>query len=346
MNNNTIIAHFERQASACQNMGSDFTAKLIRQLAVVLDEKTSTGKRIENWQGDAAADALALRLCGALHAIVITNPDDPLNAIYPDGKHDDYDEILKSAITTHDETLVQWLDLPPQTNETGRAAALLPGLVKISNLSNLPIHICEIGASAGLNMQLDAFHYQYGNAQWGDPNSPVKLMPEMKGLMPELNDHLEITSRVGCDLSPIDVLDPKQQLRLKSYIWPDQKFRVERVKGAISLAMKTPPQLLQMDAAEFVEQQLSTRPDNTAFVLMHSVVWQYLPQETQDKIVNSLNQHGAQADASNPIYWLRLEGFGGKEPAASLLLDNWPNPQKIKMANACFHGSWIEFLAY
>ncbi len=135
-------------------------------------------------------------------------------------------------------------------------------------------------------------------------------------------------------------------MRLKSYIRHDQKFRAERVEGAISLALETPPKLLQMDAAEFVEQQLSTRPDNTAFVLMHSVVWQYLPQDTQNQIVKSLESHGAQADASNPIYWLRLEGFGGKEPSASLLLNNWPNPQKIKMANACFHGSWIEFLAY
>ena len=167
MNNNTIIAHFEKQANACQNMGSNFTAKLIRHLTVVLDEKSTTGKRIENWQGDAAADALALRLCGALHSIVITSSDDPLNAIYPDGKHDNYDEILRAAIATHDETLSQWLDLPPQTNETGRAAALLPGLIKISNQSNLPIHLCEIGTSAGLNMQLDEFHYKFGGRDMG-----------------------------------------------------------------------------------------------------------------------------------------------------------------------------------
>ena len=344
--NPQVIAHFEKQANACANMGSPFTAKLCQQLPIVLGENSTTAQRIENWPGDAAADALALRLCGALHSVIISNSDDPLIAIYRDSDHADYVSILKTAIKTHDATISSWLDLPPQTNETGRAAALLPGLLEISNQSNLPIHICEIGASAGLNMQLDNFHYRYGNRQWGDDNSPVKLCPKMNGLLPRLEDNLEIASRIGCDLSPLDIRDPHQQLRLKSYIWPDQKFRAERVEGAIKLALQSPPQLLQMDAAQFVEQQLRSRPENTAFVLMHSVVWQYLPHETQQQIENSLAHHSSEATASNPIYWLRLEGFGGKEPAASLLLDGWPNHTRTKMANACFHGSWIEFLPF
>lgn len=344
MKNPAIIQHFEKQADACENMDSPFTSKLCREFIQVLDGSTNTGSRIENWPSDSAADALALRLCGALHAVVIRNPGDDLAAIYPNGDHKNYRQILSTAIKTHDEELNRWLDLPPQTNETGRAAALLPGLMKISRLSNLPIHLCEIGASAGLNMQLDKFFYEYDALNWGNKNSPVKLKPAMKGNLPDLSGELTITSRIGCDISPLDVKDANEQLRLRSYIWPDQQYRTDRVNGAIDLALVNPPKLLKQDAAEFVESQLANRPDNTAFVLMHSVVWQYLPQSTQDKITKSLHQHGKKAGTSNPVFWLQLEGFGGKEPAASLLLDSWPDHRQIKLANSCFHASWIEFL--
>lgn len=345
MQSTEISQHFQNQANACRNMGSEFTATLCKNLITVLDTDTQTGMRIENWPGDPAADALALRLCGALHSIIITDPQDPLKEIYPPnfGDNSNFKEVLSAAIQRHDKTLCQWLDLPPQTNETGRAAALIPGLLEISRTSKLPIHLCEIGSSAGLNLALDSFYCTYNSTHWGNPNSPVNLTPELKGPAPDLSGNLEILSRIGCDISPIDVTDPTQQLRLRSYIWPDQKPRMDRVKGAISLALKNPPKLLKMDAADFVEAQLSHRPDNTAFVLMHSVVWQYLPHSTQQKIENSLRQHGENATRSNPIYWLRLEGLGGKEPAASLLLDRWPNHQHTKLASACFHGNWIDF---
>jgi hypothetical protein len=97
-----------------------------------------------------------------------------------------------------------------------------------------------------------------------------------------------------------------------------------------------------MDAADFVERQLKSRPTDTAFVLMHSVVWQYLPQETKTRIELALKKHGA--NASNPIYWLRLEGLGGKEPDAALLLDAWPNHSHAELARICYHGSWTNFL--
>ena len=198
-----------------------------------LDEQTKTGYRIENWPGDPAADALALRLCGALQSIAIANPDDALGQIYPDGMHSQYVNILTSTIKTHDDYLSSWLDLPPQTNETGRASALLPGLLSVSRQTRQPVQLIEIGSSAGLNLQLDQFFYQYDAQTWGDPNSPVKLIPEISGKKPNLEGRLAIASATGCDLSPLDIRNPHSQLRLRSYVWPDQKYRVNRLNGAI-----------------------------------------------------------------------------------------------------------------
>ncbi len=343
MNNQTIIEIFEQQANACAKMNSPFTASLIRHLITALDTDTKTGSAIENWEGDPAADALALRLCGALHSIVLSNPSDPLAAIYPNGDHADYLNILTKGLRRHDDVLVKWLNLPPQTNETGRAAGLISGLLDIARDTSLPIHLCEIGASAGLNMQLDQFGYDFDGLHWGNANSRVQLKTEMRGIKPDLSGELNIASRIGCDISPVDIRDPTQQLRLRAYIWPDQPYRLARINGAIEIALENPPELLMMDAAKFIEEQLEQRESGKAFVLMHSVVWQYLPAIVQKKIEDALHLHGANANENNPIYWLRLEGFGGSDPAARLTIDKWPNHTHKMLARSCFHSSWIEF---
>ena len=344
MKNPTIVSHFQNQANACRNMGSPFTATLCEHLIDHLNAETKTGYRIENWPDDPVADALALRLCGALHSIVIREPKTPLGRLYPDGIHPDFDTILASTIKTHDDYLSSWLDLPPQTNETGRASALLPGLLQISRQTQQPIQLVEIGSSAGLNLQLHQFFYRYNQQNWGNPNSPVILNPEVSGDIPDLEGLLTITSTTGCDISPLDTRDQQAQLRLRSYVWPDQQHRVDRLNGAIQLALQTPPELLAMDAADFVETQLANRTSNNAFVVMHSIVWQYLPHQTQRRIEDALHKFGSIADHSNPIFWLRLEGVGDKEPGASLMLDTWPNHETITLARSCFHGNWIKFL--
>ena len=99
-----------------------------------------------------------------------------------------------------------------------------------------------------------------------------------------------------------------------------------------------------MDAADFVEQQLTNRPENHAFVLMHSVVWQYLDKQTQNRIEELLSSFGSQAGPANPIYWLRLEWNNEDNLFARLTLDCWPRHQSITLANSCFHGNWIELL--
>ncbi len=344
MDNQAIISHFEAQADVCANMLSPFTAKLCRALVVILDETTATGRRVDNWDGDPDADALALRLCGGLHSIVIENPDCELAALYSGMARADFEETLTKAVSGHDTELLKWLDLPPQTNETGRAGALLPGLLEISRLAALPVHLCEIGASAGLNLQLDRFQYDFDGARWGEMDARVRLAPELKGKQPDLSGDLFIRSRIGCDISPIDITRPGEQLRLRSYIWPDQEYRANRIQNAIATALENRVEILEMDVVKFVEAQLAERADDCAFVLMHSVVWQYLDEGTKRDIVDLLNQHGAQASDDSPIYWLRLEGFGGKEPEASLMLDSWPDHRQVKLANSCFHSSWIEFL--
>lgn len=342
-----IAAHFEHQADACDRLGSPFTARLCRLLAGMVDNTTQTGRRIIEWSGDPRADALALRICGGLHRLVLENRDPTLVAAYPPHKSDDaqLSTAVTDAFRRHDAVLFAGLDSAPQTNEIARSAMLLPGFLTIARETDLPLALCEIGSSGGLNLLLDRFFYRYGEHTWGDAASPVKITPELRSSTLPLDAGLDIVSRHGCDIAPVDVARRDGQLRLRSYVWPDQAARLERLDGAIALAGQYPYRLEKADAADFVKRQIANRPKDSAFVLFHSIMWQYMPPETKASILAALDEAGSSAARDAPLARLRMEPRDPKDGWATLSLTTWPGGETRRLAKCDFHGRWIEWIA-
>lgn len=342
----TVAAHFEKQADSCDRLGSPFTASLCRLLIELIDEKTATGRRVLNWPGDARADALALRVCGGLHRLVIEQLDPALAQAYPphEAGREMLAEAVAGALARHDETLLAVLDSAPQTNEIARSAMLLPGFLAIAREAGLPLALCEIGSSGGLNLLFDRFFYDYGRATWGDPASPVKIAPELRSATLPLDGILDVTSRQGCDIAPVDVSAHEGRLRLRSYLWPDQPLRLARLDGALALAGRHPFSLVKSDAGAFVRERLAKRAQGEAFVVFHSIMWQYMPRETKDDILAALGEAGGKASAAAPLYRLRMEPLGPHEGWATLSLTSWPGGETRRLAGCDFHGRWIEWL--
>lgn len=344
-----LAAHFEKQAQACEALGSPFTARLCRLLAALLDGGTATGRRVLAWEGDPRADALALRLAGGLHQLAIEGRDPALVSAYPPNESDDpaLSEAVAAALRRHDDALGKALDSAPQTNEIARSGMLLPGFLTIARETGLPLALAEIGSSGGLNLLFDRFFYRYGDLSWGDPASPVRIEPEPRTTPPPLEGRLTIHSRQGCDIAPADVSTPEGRLRLRSYVWADQTARLERLDGAISLARCHPFALERADAAAFVQEKLATRPEGAAFVLFHSIMWQYLPRQTRDSVLSALDEAGAKATPDAPVAWLRMEPNDPKDGFATLGLTTWPGTAHAgtarTLAKCDFHGRWIEW---
>src|SRR3546814_19511459 len=100
----------------------------------------------------------------------------------------------------------------------------------------------------------------------------------------------------GCDVAPVDLTDPAQALRLKAYIWPEHHVRFGRIEAAIAAAEADPPDLVRMSAADFVEAELAKpQAAGTTRVLMHSIVWQYVPADQQARITAAMEAVGARA---------------------------------------------------
>lgn len=335
------------QASYCDKSGSPITGRVLRALERAIDRTTRTGRRVLNWTGDprGSGDSVPLRIAGGLHAYARQGCDPALNAIYAGETEDEsaIETAVGAALIAHDATLAGWLDSPPQTNETGRAAAIMAGLLLLADRHRLPFELIELGASAGLNLNLDRFGYRLGSTRAGDQGSALQLAPVWEGRSPPAAE-VQVVARHAVDQAPVDVGDPAERARLAAYVWPGQEERMTRLEAALAIAEAHPPSLEKGDAADFVDGVLAqAQADGVIRVFYHTIFWTYLTPETQARIAGALGAAGERADARRPIAWLRyeLDGSGG---VAELLLNEWPGGETRRLAIGHPHVSSLRWL--
>jgi hypothetical protein len=344
-----VRAVFREQARSCAVMGSPFTARVCALLAERMTARGAVADKVLGWPGDASSQGatVALRLTGALHGLVLERTLPDLVAAYPPHEVDDESlwTAIAAALTGQAGYLLARLDLPPQTNEPQRSAALCPSFHTIAALTGgLPLLTSELGASAGLNLAWDRFRYRFGEVAWGDPRSPVRLEPEWRGPPPPLSA-VSVAARAACDLAPIDATRREGALRLLSFVWPDQTERLARVAAAIEVARSGGIQVERADAADWLERRLGTNHPGQAHVVYHSIIWSYLPAETQARITALLSAAGAVARPDAPLAWLRLEG-GDADRGAEITLTLWPSGETRTLGRASHHGAWIHWTGW
>lgn len=341
---------FAEQGAACANLGSPFMQRLLSVLLDSIDPQSALGQRLIAWPEDrltASYDAVALRLCGGLHAQKLLG-DQTLIAAYP--PHAVPDAALISALrdvcAAQEAHLLDWMNLPPQTNEVRRAAVLIAAGHWLTARYGKMLILSEIGASAGLNLNWDFFHLQVGDQSFGPPRSPVQLAPEWRGTAP-VHCPAYVHEAKGVDLHPLDPNSASDALRLLAYLWPDQPDRLNRTKAAIDLAgspdTESDAQMTQADALEWLPHRLPHRAPYLHLVYS-TVAWQYLPAEAQAKGTALIEAAGASATPDTPLAWFQME-TDGQTPGAGLTLRLWPENVTIPMGRADFHGRWVDWHA-
>lgn len=339
-----IRASFAEEARFCAELGAPFTALLCETLGRQLDRRTETGRRLLDWPGDPGAfgDALALRLCGGLHFLAMSDRDSALARLYPPAPLPDAGTLWDAlAPVLAGGRLLPWLDVAPQTNEVGRSAVLMSGLLVIADLFPLPMRLFELGASAGLNLILDRYLYKLGGMQVGKKMTHRPLFePDWNGAPPPRAD-VRVIARAGVDLNPARL--PDQWLRLAAYIWPDQPERFGRFMAALDTAAELPPEVDRGDAADWLEAKLAVEPEaGVTRVVMHSVAFQYFDSDSRRRVTDRLEAAGAHASAKAPLAWLRFEKEPGEE-RHSLRLRTWPGGERL-LAFAHPHGRSVSWL--
>ena len=353
IDNTNIAGALAVQAGVCTQMGSPFAGRV---LGLVRDDVARGGPFaafFEAWEGVGVRglmdDAVALRLLGGLQHAVLSGADPDLAALYPSSGATPDDPALEKALLDaawrHHDILAGFMTSPPQTNEVRRSICLAGGYLTLAKRTGLPLRCLEIGASAGLNMNWDLYRYDFGAGRvWGDPASPLKLDADWEGPAPPIGAMAVVAEKRACDQNPIDVADDALAQRLEAYVWPDQPDRLARLRAAIGLARATGLPIDKADAAAWVAAHLKPR-DGVATVLVHSVVWPYLPPPTQASIAASIRTAGESASASAPVAWLRMEpdptnAVGPMEVRLSV----WPTGEEMLLARVHPHGAKVIWL--
>lgn len=338
----SLAAVFDAQAEACERLGSPFMARLLRLCGSRLDTSADpVARRLADWPGDVGANgaAIALRFAGALHALVLTGADDDLIAAYP--PHDVPDATLRQAVESalgrHRTHIMHWLESAPQTNEVRRSTAMIAATQTLASaFPGLPFRLSELGASAGLNLFFDRYALALPDGTTRGAADPViTLSPDWTGPLPP-EAVVTVNDRRGVDLNPLDPSDPSAVLRLRSYTWPDQPDRMQRIDAALTVAS---PVVDRGDAGDWLRDRLSAPRPGVIDLVFHTIAWQYFPPETDAACRAALDAAGKRARTDAPLAHLSVEAEPGQS-AARVRLTLWTGgaPGIVELGRMDPHG--------
>ncbi len=336
---------FSYQARSCAALGSPFMERLLTTLARIWPIEGRLAETCAAWTGDIGPNgaSLPLRIAGGLHALVLSEQDAELMAAYPPRETGDLSAALSGALVRHDAFLTDWIARPPQTNEVRRSAAIIPAAhVIAARFEGLPFVTSELGASAGLNLMWDRYGLETPAHRLGPTPAALDLRPDWTGPVPAPAD-VRVAARAGVDLTPLDLRDADDRLRVLSYLWPDQPHRAALTQAAIGV-LDTVPE--RGDAVDWIAHRLPRQPDGHIHMIYHTIAWQYLPPDRQAHGQTLIEAAGSRATPTNPLAWVSLENDGdaANKRGAALRLRLWPGDVDVLLARADFHGRWVEWM--
>lgn len=337
------VLHF--QEYWCRAFGSPFYAALLAHAVHDCRQHGAVAALLAGHADDPPGSALALRLLGAMHRLVLAGDAPTLARHYPstqgDGDADRAWTLWLDYFRSHQEQLRAGLCHPVQTNEVGRAAPLAAGCLTVARATGLPLRLREIGASAGLNLRLDRYRYETASGTWGPADAAIRFTQSFQSGRPPFATDATVVDRRGCDAAPLDPTAAADQLWLRAFVWPEDHARRARLDAALGIAATLPVTVDRAAAGDWVPQHC--RPvAGGATIVFHSIVQQYIPPEQFERIRATLHGFGREATATAPLAWLRLE----PGPAhADVHCTVWPGGEEWHLANCGPHGQNVEWLA-
>ena len=266
-----------------------------------------------------------------------------------------------------------------QTNEVGRSALLLPAFARASRLlGERPLHLIELGASAGLHLNLDLYRFEYELAPpageptvhfcgdpdvpiknpaaasatgelsvhlCGDPDSPVSLRAEVRNVLGRDSDWVPprvppIADRTGVDLVVIRLDDADALRWSEALIWPDQVERLDRFRAAVEVARSRPPRMIEGDGRAIVPEVAERTPPTMVPCIFHSHAIYQWKSLVREEFARSIKALGRTRD----LVCVSLEWLGNDSgPKLHLTTFDAGEERSELLADCHQHGRWLEW---
>ena len=289
-------------------------AELCRRLAV--------DPRVDDIAPDLSWD-LPLRLLSGLHYLVLGG-----EASWAD---------LDGALDEHADFLARWTaEQDVQTNEVQRSWGLLPAFLAVSD--GRPLDLLELGPSAGLNLVWDHYRYRYRTGEWGEGTLELAGDDRMPPPTELLRRSVEVIRRRGVDLNPVDVTTERGSRLLQAFVWPDQEERLERLRRAIDVVRRDPPQLMQGDYVDALPSLLRNRREGAQLIVFQTASTMYLDRSSADRLRAALREAGGE----DPLVFITT-GRAPDDDGFALEVERFPGGGSERLAIFDFHGAWLDW---
>jgi len=231
-----------------------------------------------------------------------------------------------------------------QTNEAGRCAVLYPAFQIVSDIGQgKPLALVDLGASAGLSLLWDYYAYDYGSVGfYGSKNAAVRVSCNLRGhAIPHLSSAFPpVSSRIGVDLSPVNLRMSDSALWLRALVWPEHRNRASVLERAIEVARNHPPKLIKGDIVKLLPRIVDEMPPECAPCIFCSFTFRQLPTASCRALFSIMRSHSTGTQLS----FILLDSFG--KDFATLYLIVFRNnrmSQPIRLGRCDLHGAWLRW---
>ena len=273
---------------------------------------------------------------GAVQYLLMEGEDGDLARHYPSIVEDPIPPTgagpkFRSFVLAHEEEIVEMgNNRYTQTNECRRCVALLP---MVMMAAFRVFHLVDVGTSAGLNLGLDRYGYTF-NDQVRRPGSPM-LEAESKGVGPTFTD-IEVLSRTGLDLNPLDPADHSARRWLDALIWPEHLERRARLRSALEMVSDLDIEMISGNALETLPGALDRLPAREPAVVMSSFTLNQFDAAGRDRLESIV----VTARTARPVHRVSMEALNKADDWAQLVVDDGSGTMVVGQAHP--HGEWIE----
>ncbi len=228
------------------------------------------------------------------------------------------------------------------TNEPARAALLRPAFAAVADRAPGPLHLIEVGPSAGLLLLWDRYLIDYGGGcVTGPEDSPLRIAcPWRGGALPDfvLGDS-EIGLRLGIDPQPMDPDDEADRAWLRALIWPEQTGRRQRLQLALELAQRYPPDLREGDALDLLPRIFAEVPSPGTVCVFHA----FTLNQCSSAAKAAFQEQLVALSRDRPFFAVALEWGEGNAPELRLKRFDRGLVSDDLLARCDAHGAWIDW---
>ncbi len=187
-----------------------------------------------------------------------------------------------------------------QTTYVERCVSLVAPIAWVAQQAGEPLHLVEIGCSAGVLLTYDRYAYAFeGHDPIGPADAPLLLKGRIAGDPPLAIPR--IASRTGLDLHPVDARSKEERRWIIAQTFPEYREQRARLATALDIVAQSDIEMHGGDALAVLPSVLANLPDPVC--IFHSACLYYWSDEAKAALDALL----CEASRSRDIYRVGVE---------------------------------------